>query len=121
MKTLYDEIGQERLFQMIDRFYDTLFTTSSIKNLFDEAQHESIRTKQKMFLSQFLGGPDLYSQEYGHPKMKLRHMPHKITNEAKDEWLRCMKLAIDSMEFENNLGEALYNCFPQVASHMVNS
>jgi len=121
MKTLYDEIGAERLSQMIDRFYDVLFTTSSIKDLFDETQHESIRDKQKKFLSQFLGGPALYSQEFGHPKMKLRHMPHKITVEARDEWLRCMKSAIDSMEFENNLGDALYNCFPQVANHMVNS
>ncbi len=121
MKTLYDEIGQERLFQMIDRFYDILFTTSSIKDLFDKNQHENIRKKQKMFLTQFLGGPNLYTREFGHPKMKLRHMPHKITNEAKDEWLRCMRLAIDSMEFEGNLGDALYNCFPQVASHMVNS
>ncbi len=121
MKTLYDEVGQERLYQMIDRFYDILFSSSSIKHLFDEAEHENIRNKQKLFLTQFLGGPALYSQKYGHPKMKLRHLPHKITAEAKDEWLRCMRLAIDSMNFENDLGDALYNCFPQVASHMVNS
>jgi len=121
MKTLYEEIGQERLFQTIDRFYDILFTTSSIKHLFNSEMQVSIRNKQKLFLTQFLGGPQLYTQEFGHPKMKLRHMPHEVTNEAKDEWLRCMKLGIDSMEFENGLGDALYNCFPQVANHMVNS
>ena len=119
MDTLYEKIGAKRLREVIDKFYDILFVDSSIKHLFT-TDHDLVRDKQFMFLSQFLGGPMLYTEEYGHPRMKARHMPHAITPEAKDEWLRCMRLAIDSMEFEDGLGDALYNCFPRVAEHMVN-
>ena len=120
MDTLYEKITPERLKELLDRFYAKVFFDSSIAHLFAEDQHLIIKKKQFLFLSQFLGGPQLYSQEYGHPKMKLRHLPHAITEDAKDEWLRCMREAIDSMNFEDGLGDALYNCFPQVASHMVN-
>lgn len=120
MQTLYERIGPKNLELLLDRFYDKVFFDSSISNLFAEDQHEMIKKKQFMFLSQFLGGPMLYTEEFGHPKMKMRHLPHAITTEAKDEWLKCMRLAIDSMSFEDGLGDALYNCFPMVANHMVN-
>lgn len=73
-----------------------------------------------MFLTQFLGGPQIYNAEFGHPRMRMRHLPHAIDNEAKEEWLRCMKLAIDNSDLEDDLKIALFNCFPQVAAHMVN-
>ena len=74
-----------------------------------------------MFLTQFLGGPDLYSQHYGHPRMRMRHLPHKITDEAREEWLKCMKEAITSLSIDEDLKARLFNVFPQVAQHMVNS
>jgi hemoglobin len=119
MDTLYVKIGKQRLRQTIENFYDIIFNESSIRHLFKGDKIE-IQEKQILFLTQFLGGPQLYSETHGHPKMRLRHMPHEIDEAAKDEWLRCMKKAIDSMNFENNLGDALYNCFPLVAQHMVN-
>ena len=72
-------------------------------------------------MTQFLGGPQRYMEKYGPPKMRLRHMPHAITNEAKDEWLRLMEASIQELDLAENLKVALYNCFPQVAQHMVNS
>ena len=50
----------------------------------------------------------------------MRHLPHVIDAKAKDEWLKCMREAIDSIAFEDGLGDALYNCFPAVAAHMQN-
>lgn len=73
-----------------------------------------------MFLTQFLGGPQIYSAEYGHPRMRMRHLPHAIDDAAKTEWLRCMREAIDSSNLDDELKDALFNCFPQVAQHMVN-
>ncbi len=121
MKTIYEKIGDERLKKLIHRFYDLIFSESEIRHLFQNSSKEDIMDKQYCFLTQFLGGPPLYTEKYGQPKMRQRHLPHEITVEAKDEWLRCMKDAIDSMEFEDGLGDALYHCFPQVANHMVNS
>ena len=119
METLYYRIGEEKLLQLVETFYEKILNHSSISDLFQN-DIELIKEKQFMFLSQFLGGPQLYSEKHGHPKMRARHMPHKIDNDAKDEWLRCMKESIATLNLEDDLDVALYNCFPQVAQHMVN-
>ena len=119
METIYSKIGPDRLLVLVDKFYDIVFFDSKISHLFDSDKSQ-IRDKQYRFLTQFLGGPSLYSDKYGHPKMKARHLPHSIGEKERDEWLRCMKRAINEMEFEGDLGETLFNCFPHVAQHMVN-
>ncbi|MBL4862367.1 MAG: hypothetical protein JKY09_05050 [Crocinitomicaceae bacterium] len=119
METLYTNIGPYRLRAIVNKFYDIVFAESTIKHLFN-SDPSLIRDKQYNFLTQFLGGPMMYSEKYGHPKMRARHLPHVIDEKAKKEWLRCMKLAIDEIIEEKELAEALYNCFPQIAQHMVN-
>lgn len=119
METLYNRIGSDQLKKLVETFYEFIVNDSTISHLFD-SDINLVKEKQFMFLSQFLGGPQLYSEKYGHPKMRARHLPHAIDESAKEEWLRCMKKAIDTLELDNDLGEALYNCFPQVAQHMVN-
>ncbi len=119
MDTLYSKIGPASLKKLVNTFYDIVFDESSISHLFTN-EKSSIRDKQYRFLTQFLGGPQLYTSEYGQPKMRMRHAPHAIDETARIEWLRCMKLAISKMDFEPELGEALYNCFPRVAAHMQN-
>lgn len=120
MQNMYSKIGPERLREIVDRFYDLIFSNEKISNLF-QTNKSLIRDKQYQFLTQFLGGPQLYSNEYGHPRMRMRHLPHKITQEAREEWLKCMHQAIHEKIEDEALAEALYNCFPQLASHMVNS
>jgi hemoglobin len=119
MDTLYVRIGNENLQKLIDQFYDLVFSSEKIAPLFKNDKEE-IKEKQYLFLSQFLGGPHLYTQKYGHPKMRARHLHHAISEEAKNEWLRCMKLAIATLDLTDDLKIALYNCFPAVAQHMVN-
>lgn len=119
-KTIYEMLGEDNLKTMVDRFYDLVQQNEIISPLF-QGDFDSIRQKQFMFLSQFFGGPGLYTQEFGHPKMRMRHLPHQITIEAKDEWLKCMKEAVYSLDIPNNLKDAVYNSFPAVAQHMVNS
>ena len=120
-QTLYEQLGDERLLQLLRTFYDKVFESPVIGPLFNHTQKEVILDKQFCFLTQFLGGPPLYNEKYGPPRMRLRHMPHRITPEARDEWLRIMKASIDTLDWDAKLKEALYNCFPQVADHMVNS
>ena len=119
METIYSKIGPDKLREVVDAFYDLIFEESEIKHLF-KTDKALIRDKQYKFLTQFLGGPQLYTSEYGHPKMRMRHMPHVINEEGKEEWLRCMRQAIDSKIKDQSLADALYNCFPPVAAHMVN-
>ena len=119
MDTLYARIGADKLQQLINVFYDLVFTSEKIAPLFQNDKEE-IKEKQYLFLTQFLGGPQLYTEKYGHPKMRARHLPHAITEEAKEEWLKCMKLAIETLDLSDDVKIALYNCFPAVAQHMVN-
>lgn len=120
MNTLYEILGEHNLKQLVNEFYARVFTSEKIGPLFQNDQEE-IKEKQFMFLTQFLGGPQLYTEKHGHPKMRMRHLPHRITAEAKEEWLRCMKEAIETLHVHPEFKRALYDCFPPVAQHMVNS
>ncbi len=121
MESFYEQLGEKRLNQLLDTFYDRVFESEIIKDLFEKTPKEEIKLKQKLFLTQFLGGEPLYSQKYGSPQMRKRHLPHKITEEAKEEWLRCMKESVDSLDWDNHLKSSLYSIFPKIAQHMVNS
>lgn len=120
MDTIYSKLGPKALEQLIDTFYNLVFASEIIGPLFKNDQEE-IKNKQLLFLTQFLGGPQVYSQMHGHPRMRARHLPHKITPEAKEEWLKCMRIAIETLDVSDELKVELYNVFPQVAQHMVNS
>ncbi|MFT5777146.1 MAG: hemoglobin [Crocinitomicaceae bacterium] len=119
VENIYTNIGPEKLRVLVDRFYDIIFNESEITHLFT-TDPGLIRDKQYRFLTQFLGGPQLYNEQYGHPRMRQRHGKHIIDNAAKVEWLRCMRKAIDSMGFEIEFADSLYNCFPKLADHMQN-
>lgn len=114
-------MGDENLKKLLDTFYDKVFQSDIIGPLFNQTDKETIKDKQFRFLTQFLGGPPRYNEKYGHPRMRMRHSPHKITSEGKEEWLRLMKESIEMLDITDNLKTALYNCFPNVAQHMVNS
>jgi hemoglobin len=118
--TAYDRLGAENLNAMVDRFYDLVFNHPQISRLF-KTDKELIKEKQKMFLTQFLGGPPLYSERYGHPKMRARHMPHPISEEDAIAWLQCMAQAVHSLNIDDALKDELMNRFIPTAMFMVNS
>jgi len=117
--TLYEELGEANLRIMVDRFYDSVMADDRLVHLF-KTDLRLVKSKQFMFLSQFLGGPDLYSAEYGHPRMRMRHMPHEITPSSAYAWLENMKAAIESLEISQDLKDRIFQRFPNVAAHMVN-
>lgn len=119
IRTLYDHLGDDNLMKLVTHFYDLVQKNPILSPLFKD-DFDRIRDKQFCFLSQFLGGPPRYNEKYGHPRMRMRHLPHPIDEKAKEEWLKCMKEAIQTLEIPDDLKTALYNCFPAVAQHMVN-
>lgn len=119
-QTLYESIGDANLQVLLSSFYAKVFKSPIIGQLFNGTKADEIIDKQFCFLSQFLGGPQRYTEKYGPPKMRMRHLPHAIDDEAKNEWLKLMKLSINELDIDEQLKDALYNCFPLVAQHMVN-
>lgn len=118
-RTLYEVLGEKVIMNLVNEFYARVYAHPTLSALFQN-DIEEVKDKQYRFLTQFLGGPQLYTEKYGPPRMRARHLPHAIDENAKTEWLKCMKEAIQTLELEDNLAEALYNCFPAVAQHMVN-
>lgn len=119
-KTIYELLGKENLEMLVEEFYELVKNDPVIKGLFKN-DFEEIKHKQLLFLTQFFGGPPLYSEKYGHPMMRKRHLPHKIDHGAKEAWLNCMRQAIDKLPIDKKLKFALYSSFPKLAEHMVNS
>lgn len=117
--TLFDRLGEATIRLLVERFYDLVFEHRQIAHLF-KTDKEVIREKQRLFLTQFLGGPPLYSEQYGHPKLRARHLPHPITEEDAVAWLSCMSAAITSLPVEESLKEELFKRFIPTAMFMVN-
>lgn len=118
--TLFDRLGEENLRLMLDRFYDLVFAHEQIGPLF-KTDKAVIKEKQRLFLTQFLGGPPLYSEKYGHPRLRARHLPHPITQEDAEAWLSCMSAAITALAVDDNLKDELFQRFISPAMFMVNT
>jgi hemoglobin len=117
--TLYDELGEENLRALVDRFYDLVFENEQISHLFKTDKNE-IKERQRLFLTQFFGGPALYSEKFGHPRLRARHMPHTITQDDAVAWLSCMSLALKSLPVDEALKDELFKRFVPTAMFMVN-
>lgn len=118
---LYYRIGgNDTLQQLVDSFYDQVFVHPLIGRLF-KTDKALIKEKQRLFLTQFLGGPQLYSERYGHPRMRARHLPHPITHDDAYAWLECMAHAVNSLGISEDLKQELFARFPQTAFFMTNT
>jgi hemoglobin len=118
--SLYDRLGKEVLHLLLDRFYDLVFENEQIAPLFKTDKNE-IKEKQRLFLTQFLGGPPLYSERFGHPQLRARHLPHPITESHAVAWLSCMSAAITSLPITEALKDELFKRFIPTAMFMVNT
>ena len=82
-------IGEKTLHHLIDAFYRRVGIHPDLIPIFPEDLTETAR-KQKQFMTQFLGGPALYSEEHGHPMLRARHLHFEITQTRAKAWLHCM-------------------------------
>lgn len=122
-QTPYEEIGGEATVRnLVDRFYDLMELEEhavGIRSLHPSTLDGS-RQKLFEFLSGWLGGPSLYIEKYGHPRMRARHLPFAIGEAERDAWLACMRQALDEVLGSHPLVEPLYQTFADFADHMRN-
>ena len=107
---------------LVDRFYDLMDIEpafSQIRTLHPLALDGS-RDKLYWFLSGWLGGPNLYIEQFGHPRLKMRHFPYAIGVIERDQWLACMQQAMTEMSVEVQLATKLMESFFGTADWMRN-
>ncbi|MEW8201085.1 MAG: group II truncated hemoglobin [Candidatus Thiodiazotropha endolucinida] len=122
-QTPYERIGGEAAVrELVDRFYNLMDQQQEAKKIRDlHAKSLKIsREKLFLFLSGWLGGPDLYVQKYGHPRLRARHLPFSIGIEERDQWIYCMRKALSAMDLDAMLQEELNQSFFRTADFMRN-
>ena len=121
--SLYEMLGGEiGLRSLVDRFYDLMDSSPEAATIraFHAKSLKQSREKLFMFLSGWSGGPQLYIQQFGHPRLRMRHMPFAIGGVERDQWLWCMNKALDESELDPQVIEYLKVRFAEVADFMRN-
>ncbi|MCK5809644.1 MAG: group II truncated hemoglobin [Cocleimonas sp.] len=116
--------GEQAVIQLVDRFYDLMDTRDDVSALRDlhAKSLKGSRKKLFLFLSGWLGGPSLYTEKYGHPRLRARHLPFKITSLEANQWMKCMDQALEEQIADNELLlMTLKSSFRKVAEHMRNT
>jgi hemoglobin len=121
--TPYEHIGGEAAIRrLVERFYffmDTLPEAAEVRAM-HAVDLSSAHDKLFKFLSGWLGGPDLFIQEYGHPRLRQRHFPFVIDAAARDQWMLCMHKALDELSMDATFRGNLTQALQQLATHMIN-
>lgn len=123
LNSLYDLVGGELgLRTLVNRFYDIMDASPEAKDIraFHAKSLNQSREKLFMFLSGWSGGPALYVEKYGHPRLRQRHMPFSIGEVERDQWLWCMNKALDESDLLPAVKEHLKARFAEVADFMRN-
>lgn len=121
--SLYEMFGgEEKLKLLVSEFYKIMDTNPNYKTLREMHPEDLSSSEEKlfMFLSGWMGGPQLYITKYGHPRLRARHMPFPITQKDSKEWVNCMTEAIEKVSLGNEMKTFLTGEFDRIASFMVN-
>ena len=120
IRTPYEMIGgADTLARLVDNFYDLVAKHPDLAPLFPEDFIE-VKERQYQFLTQFLGGPTLYTDQHGHPMLRARHMRFPIGVVQAEAWLACMKEAMDQTGLHQELRHQIFDRLRLTAHHMVN-
>ncbi len=120
---VYEQLGGERgIRALVDRFYDAMDAREDCAPIRAMHPDDLGESRQKLFefLSGWMGGPPLYHQRRGHPRLRARHLPFPIDEAARDQWMACMHDALADAGLPELQRMQLYKSFLQVAEHMRN-
>ena len=123
ISTPYEMIGGEQiLLNLVDRFYFYMDTLPEAQGIRAIHQNNLASAKDKLFkfLSGWLGGPNLFIEEFGHPMLRARHLPFLIGVSERDQWMLCMNKALVELAMDSQLKITIQNALQQLATHMIN-
>ena len=102
-------------------FYEGVADDEVLRPLYPEADLGPAEDRLRMFLEQYWGGPTTYSDQRGHPRLRMRHAPFRVDPLARDQWLMHMRTAVDSLELAPDDDAELWNYLVKAAHSMVNT
>ena len=120
--TVFESVGGMPFFEaLVDRFYQGVAADPVLLALYPEPEDLGpARRRLTLFLAQYWGGPTTYSEERGHPRLRMRHAPFAIGSEERDRWLVHMREAIESLDPPADVAQALDDYFVMAAESMRN-
>lgn len=119
----YTQLGGEAVIRrIVHRFYELMDTLPEAWDIRQMHPQDLSGSEEKlfMFLSGWLGGPPLYERANGHPRLRARHLPFTIASAERDQWLMCMRLALDEIIPDSPLRPRLWSAIEGLADHMRN-
>jgi hemoglobin len=121
-QSFYDAVGGAETFhRLIAAFYRRVAEDPILRPLYPEEDLGPAEIRFRMFLEQYWGGPRVYSQERGHPRLRMRHAPFAVTPTARDRWLELMRAALDEVQLSPERDEEMWTYLVMAAHTMVNT
>ncbi|HEY2834746.1 MAG TPA: globin [Sporichthyaceae bacterium] len=118
----YEKVGGDEFFtQLVHRFYVGVADDPELRALYPEENLIGAEIRLRLFLMQYWGGPTTYSENRGHPRLRMRHAPFQVTPVARDRWLGHMRAALDSLDIDPEHEQRLWHYFELAAHSMVNT
>ena len=114
--------GQAGVRKLVDRFYDLMDEKADAATIRDMHPQSLDGSRQKLyeFLCGFLGGPALYIEKHGHPRLRMRHAGFAIDESARDNWIACMNQALEEQVSDKIMLMQLKSSFYRTADHLIN-
>ncbi|MGB8178815.1 MAG: globin [Acidimicrobiales bacterium] len=121
-ESLFDQVGGEAFFvRLVNAFYEAVETDETLRPMYPDDLTDA-RRHLTLFLVQYWGGPRTYQEERGHPRLRMRHAPFRVTKSARDAWLAAMGAALESVrdELSDEQMEELSSYFVMAAKQLRN-
>ena len=120
--TFYDEIGGEQTIRtIVHTFYVNVAQDPVLHAMYPEEDLGPAEDRFAGFLSQYWGGPTTYSQERGHPRLRMRHAPFEVNADARDRWLACFRAGLDAVDLTPEQEPEFWDYVTKAAQFMINT
>lgn len=117
---IYQAIGEEGFTRLVAAFYKRVKTDDLLGKMYPPNDFENAETRLRLFLIQRFGGPTTYSNERGHPRLRMRHAPFDVDVAARNRWLKLMTEAMTEAELPAEIAAILKPYFENTATFMIN-
>ncbi len=120
--SFYDMVGGQATFAaLVDAFYEGVAADEVLRPMYPEESLEGAKRRLTMFLEQYWGGPQTYSEQRGHPRLRMRHQPFHVNPDARDRWIGHMRAAVGTLDIAPMHASTLMDYLERAAHSMVNT